>query len=272
MGFQTAKPSPLLAPFVHQYWEIGSVIPSGQTHIQRIIPSGLMELMHYQYDLPTVIQETYEIPGSSFLSGQQKGYYDLSVKGKLSLFSVQFKAFGAYAIFDIPMHEFVERNIPLELFVTNQIQDIEDKLCGAGSFSEKCIIIEHFLTKLLTRRQKIYTLKRIMHCISVVNKQKGIVSIDHLADTACLGRKQLERNFKDFIGISPRQFLKVIRFQNSLHQKSIDKEQSLTVLAHECGYFDQSHMINDYRELSGMTPGEYFDVCEPVSDYFTLNV
>jgi transcriptional regulator GlxA family with amidase domain len=115
-------------------------------------------------------------------------------------------------------------------------------------------------------------MNRIMHCIQIVDKQKGMVSIDHLADKACLGRKQLERNFKEFIGSTPRQFLKVIRFQNSLFQKSLCKELTITELAHQCGYFDQSHMINDYKELSGMTPGEYFIECDPVSDYFTLNV
>lgn len=67
---------------------------------------------------------------------------------------------------------------------------------------------------------------------------------------------------------SPKQFLRTIRFQNTLHEKQKNKEISLTELAYNCGYFDQSHMIYDYKLLSGKTPSQYFSECEPYSDYF----
>jgi AraC-like DNA-binding protein len=70
------------------------------------------------------------------------------------------------------------------------------------------------------------------------------------------------------VGTSPRQFLKTVRFQNALHTKFNQKSVSLTQLACDCGYYDQSHMINDFKSLSGFTPGEYFACCEPYSDYF----
>ena len=46
-------------------------------------------------------------------------------------------------------------------------------------------------------------------------------------------------------------------------------DKSLTTLAYDCGYYDQSHMINEFKMMSGMTPKQYFAMCEPTSDYFT---
>jgi AraC-like DNA-binding protein len=68
--------------------------------------------------------------------------------------------------------------------------------------------------------------------------------------------------------MSPRQFLKTVRFQHALHTRFKQQSLSLTQLAFDCGYYDQSHMINDFKKLSGYTPGEYFACCEPYSDYF----
>jgi AraC-like DNA-binding protein len=53
-----------------------------------------------------------------------------------------------------------------------------------------------------------------------------------------------------------------------LREKHCNKSINLTELAYTCGYYDQSHMINDYKLLSGKTPAQYFSECEPYSDYF----
>jgi len=64
--------------------------------------------------------------------------------------------------------------------------------------------------------------------------------------------------------------MKVVRFQSALHHKSQHPDLSLTNLALDCGYFDQSHMIRDFKQLSGMRPSQYFSDCQPVSDYFSF--
>jgi AraC-like DNA-binding protein len=71
------------------------------------------------------------------------------------------------------------------------------------------------------------------------------------------------------VGSSPKQFLRTVRFQHSLYQKQQQQDIPLTELAYRCGYFDQSHMIADYKTFSGKTPTQYFAECEPYSDYFS---
>lgn len=92
--------------------------------------------------------------------------------------------------------------------------------------------------------------------------------MDYLASHACFSRKQYERMFTENIGLTPKQFMRVVRFQYAIYRRSADKNLTLTSLAYECGYYDQSHMINEFREFSGVAPREFFASCEAMSDYF----
>ncbi len=113
-----------------------------------------------------------------------------------------------------------------------------------------------------------YEFDRIWHSIGIINKEKGMVDIGTLADSACLSRKQYERTFRTCVGSSPKQFLRTVRFQRTLKEKSRENRMSLTELSYLCGYYDQAHMTHDFVKLSGMTPGHYFNDCEVYSDYF----
>jgi transcriptional regulator GlxA family with amidase domain len=122
--------------------------------------------------------------------------------------------------------------------------------------------------KQLQINYKEYEINRIANCIALVNKSKGIIDITALAKASFLSRKQFERTFLTYIGTTPKQFLRIVRFQNSLYAKQKNENLSLTELAYNSGYYDQSHMIYDYKLLSGKTPSQYFSECDPYSDYF----
>ncbi|MDO9613576.1 MAG: helix-turn-helix domain-containing protein [Bacteroidota bacterium] len=67
----------------------------------------------------------------------------------------------------------------------------------------------------------------------------------------------------------PSSFCGLSDFQHAIHYKGLDPQSKLTGLAYDCGFSDQSHMINEFRELSGVTPKQYFAECDPFSDYFS---
>jgi len=173
--------------------------------------------------------------------------------------------------FDIPVKEFFNRNVPLREILKNKTPELEERLCEAASFNEQVSIVETFFLKLLEKNDRLYSFERIENSIQSINKFKGNVSIDYLASCACLSRKQFERIFSRHIGASPKQFLRTIRFQNAVATKAVNIATNLTELTYACGYYDQSHMINDFQKLSGMTPQQYFKDYEPYSDYFQNN-
>jgi len=268
MSFNTAQPLPILSPYVKQYWGIENCVSAGEDYLQRIVPSGLIELSFYLGDKPKVLDADRDFTGRSVVTGQLKGYYELEITGQLSLFSISFQPQGAMMFFGIPISEFYNQNIPVGQILKDDIRELESRLYEADSFTEKVELAEIFLLTQLKDNYKKYEQARIRHTIDLINNTKGTININDLASESFLSRKQFERTFAEFIGTSPKQFLKTIRFQNAIHIMEKDNKVSLADLAYHCGYFDQSHMNNDFKSLTGMTPKQYFADCEPYSDYF----
>jgi AraC-like DNA-binding protein len=265
---QIESPSRQLTPFVKSYWGLEHQVPRGGDYVHRIVPNGLSELIFYLGDLPESLDREKSITENTLLSGQQKEYYDLRISGKLSLFSIIFQPHGLMVFFDIPVHELFNQNVPLKYILKEVVGELEDSLHEAADFSERIRLVEEFLQKRLIKSSKKYEFERIRCTIELINQQRGQVDIDTLAHHSCLSRKQFERIFQEHVGSSPGQFLKTVRFQQAVHEKSMDGKLSLTELSYLSGYYDQSHMNADFRKLAGMTPGQYFKYCEPYSDYF----
>jgi len=127
-------------------------------------------------------------------------------------------------------------------------------------------LIEQFLLKRLIHLAE-YNLKRIETTIRLINL--GQTDIITLADAACLNRKQCNRVFSDYIGSNPKEFSRIVRFQRVLHILETQPQISFAALTCECGYFDQSHLIKEFKALSGYTPTKYIAACLPISYYFS---
>ncbi len=243
-------------------------LPAGVEHIQRIVPNGLCDLIFYLKDRPESTRKNNSIVDSSLVSGQNNNYYDLKVTGDLSLFSILFQPHGLSVFFDIPLIELLNQNVPLRYLLKDSVDKLEEKLFEAGGFEERIKIVESFLLQRIQKSKKKYNFNRIENCIHLINQAKGKITINELASNACYSRKQFERVFSGFTGISPKRFLKIVRFQNTIYEKAVKPATNITELTYLCGYYDQSHMTNDFSKLSGMTPKQYFADCEPFSDYF----
>ena len=268
MAYHISKPSFQLSRFIKNYWALENCLPDGEEHIQRIVPSGLLELIFYFNDKPEPAARNRSINENTFITGQLGEYYDLKITGKMSLFSIIFQPHGLAAFLDLPLQELYNQNVPLQLIFKQEVNEVESQLFEAKSFTERIAIVENYFFKLLISKGLRYNYERINNSIRKINQSKGIVDINDLALEACYSRKQFERNFSSLVGTTPKQFLKIIRFQHAIDKKSRDKSISLTELTYQCGYYDQAHMINDFQKLSGLTPRQYFNECEPYSDYF----
>ena len=268
MNYYFSKPSALLARYVKSYWAIEDCIPAGHEHTQRVVPNGLAELIFYLGDRPVSADSKNPINENTLVSGQSGGYSDIRISGRLSLFSIQFLPHGLSVFLDIPLSELYNQSIPLKFIPGNETDELETRLHEAESFTERIKIAEAYLIKFLAKQEAKYNLGRIEHTINLINQTKGSINIDILASEACFSRKQYERVFSRYIGATPKQFLKTVRFQNAIDEKAKNKNINLTALALKCGYYDQAHMINDFRKLSGLSPKKYFRDCEPYSDYF----
>ena len=269
MEYHISKPSLFLSQFVKQYWAIENCLPKGAEHTQRIIPNGLSELIFYFSDKPESSDNCIRISDQTVVTGQLSKHYDLKVTGNLSMFSIVFHPFALSVFVGFPSSELLNQALPLRYLFKDSINELEDNLIMAKSFNQRINIVETFLQSVLQKQSTNQNyLSRIKHSVQLINQTRGMVSINKLAGEACYGRKQFERAFLETVGISPKQFLKVVRFQNVIHEKSISNQLNMTDLTYKCGYYDQSHMTNDFQKFSGLSPRKFFDECQPYSDYF----
>jgi AraC-like DNA-binding protein len=257
-----------LSQYVKHYWSLENCSPPGRDYSQRVVPCGLFELIFYLNNRPRAEDRRKTISDSILVTGQLQDYYDLQIGGSLSLFCINFHPHGLAMFLELPLDELFEHSVPLRLLVKDRVNQLEDELSDCRTDEKRKIIAEQFLISSLKKCETKHNYGRIRHCINQINLSRGKIDIQALASEIFLSRKQFERTFREIIGTTPKQFLKVVRFQNAIYEKSRQADLSLTELSYLCGYFDQSHMISDFKRLSGKTPKQFFAECEPFSDYF----
>ena len=128
----------------------------------------------------------------------------------------------------------------------------------------------HALAQLLPGHGKAGTDEsRMTEAILNLVQMRTPVDIDAMASECCVSRRTLERHFKEYTGLSPRAFSNIMRFQSSIDELST-RRTSLTEVAYNSGYYDQSHFTNDFTRYSDFSP-KHFTTPDPEGDPLWLD-
>lgn len=262
--FNVISPNSVLSPYIKHYWtlEISGIQPISE----RIIPTGCASLVFHRGNSLFSITDRKMQP-SSFVSGHTASYTDLSSLGKLNMIVVVFHPYGAWAFFKNPMNEFLNTCISTDDLNDTSYKELQDRVLNAPDNTSAIHFIEQFLIKRLSTLENDYNYKRMAAAIEALNYKT--YSINSLAEMTCLSYKQFSRLFTQYIGTSPKEFSRVIRFQRALNLLETKKTSNLTQLSYESGFSDQSHLIKEFKAISGYTPKEFLSICNPYSDYFS---
>lgn len=267
MIYDIQKPSSVLAPFVRYYWALETSVTCA-VDPYRVIPQGCIEVMFF-YKSPYLDVSTGCRLPHTIITGQQSSYFELQALGDIGIFSVLFKPHGAKMFFKTPLNEVLNLSISLSDFAGTDASELEERIVLAANNSERVTIIEEFLIGRLQEKEY-EEFKRINSVIDVIKERKGEVTVEQMSYISCLGPRQLGRVFQRIVGMTPKQYLKIVRFQHVLNTKQNNPSMSLTQLAFECGYYDQAHFVNDFKKITGYSPRNYFTMGEAFSDYFSL--
>ena len=174
------------------------------------------------------------------------GYHHLVLK-------VGFQPGGLFRLFGIPMKEFGQDEVFNEtaIWVDPEIPSVIEQLQEAYSFEHMITIIQKWLLRKLPLLKNELPIDRALPAI--LNKG-NIDSIVELASQACVSTRQLERLFQQRIGLTPQHYARLVRFTKAWTLKESNPRCTWTALAHTCGYFDQMHLIRDFKEFTGSTP------------------
>ncbi|MDR2962411.1 MAG: helix-turn-helix domain-containing protein [Bacteroidales bacterium] len=268
MHLHYAAPNAQLAPYIKRYWAIENVLAEGETCVQRIIPTGMPELSLYFSPRPKILTGGKQFPANVSLQGLQTGFYTIELRRELSVFTVVFQPQGLMPFFRFPQSAICNQLVSFADVAGQVGCDLEEEMSAAVDFQQRVQVVESYFSALLKSSCADVNFSRISHTISIIIHSRAAVDIAQMASEACLSRKQFERIFAAHIGISPKQYLKIIRFQWALLHKQHNTSLSMTELAYAAGYADQSHLTHDFQSLCGQTPKHYFAENEICSDFF----
>ncbi len=270
MKFNFHTPKKELTDFVKCIWSLECARGS-KTEDERIVPSGCIELYFYYNSWPQFIDKSESITSkyNTFVSGQKLTYERIRTEGAIGIFSVMLNPESSYPLLGIPANELSSRQIALNDLWGVSGEEISEQVLTAKSGEERSNLVQDFLIEKLLHNSELIN-PRINKTVKLINSNGGLVEIKSLSDSACLSRRQFERSFIENVGLAPKQFARVVRLQKILSLKQNNKKIDLTQLATIAGYFDQAHFINDFKTMTGFTPGSYFKLYPAFSDYYSF--
>lgn len=255
MRYYTINPTEKLADFVRYFWVFEGAASETQPYIHRTLANVCPELLfHYQGAFNELTFDNSL--QSSFLTGihgQTNQYRRFIVKEQFGIFGVYLYPYALSTLFDIPAIEFTNELPNLLSILKKSDTDIEERMFIAPDNNERFSIITTFLENRLKKLKR----PEIAYAVKAILKAKGQVNITELSSQCFLSVRQFERNFKEHTGFSPKAFARITRF-NSVIGQTQNTINSLTEIAYNFGYYDQSHFIQDFKTFSGYNPRTYF--------------
>lgn len=259
MDYQTFEPHPDLKSLVSCYWTL-DVPKQSEPQKQRIVPDGCIEMAFILGDdiKRYTSENEFILQPRAMILGQTIEPFYIEPTGYVKTLAVRFYPYGFANFVSEPIGNLVNKETPInQLFGVANADDLEQKINNAENMEQRISIIEKFL---LDRLNDEKTINRIVkNTVDSLQYTNGSTSIKSILKDDLQKRRQLERNFKKQIGVSPKQLGKVIRLQTALKLLLEQRSGKLTEIAYYSGYFDQAHFIKDFREFTGINPKEFIN-------------
>lgn len=230
MSYTEHTPSEALRPWVECFWTRSDDAPSGG---HRILPDGCADLV---FDLTE---------GVSAVVGTMTRPLVLPPGGPSSMIGVRFNPGRAAAFLRMPLAEITDARVPLGAIW----KDWSDGILERPDFIAK-------LEMELLRRLDPERDRRVDAAVARIVAASGNVRIDPLAREIGISRQHLARQFVHHVGVSPKTFARVMRFRR-LTESLNARTDGWADVALEHGFYDQAHLIADFRELAGTTPDAF---------------
>lgn len=256
MIFQAHRPRPPLAPFVEHFWFYSDFFPDH--NIERVLPDGSFELIIDLKERPRKLFE--DLQGQNYceyrrawISGAHSAFILIDAQPASSMIGAHFKPGGASA-FGIPAVALKERVEELEAIWNREALEVREILLETESIAEKFRILEDFL---IERLDVTRSFDRIDHAIARFKRSPQCVRIREVAGELGISHKHFVTEFVHRVGVTPKRFCRIQRFQRVLAEITSGHMISWVSLANDLGFADQAHFIHEFQHFSGINPRAY---------------
>ncbi|TDQ16668.1 AraC family transcriptional regulator [Algoriphagus boseongensis] len=263
MIFKNFSPSHELAGLVKSYhvrhFEFS---PKAKIPFKAFPPRGEQYLIFYVKGCEKIYlqkdQETI-IRNKATLVGQSTQLVYRMVSPQFLIIQVPFYPGALHRLTGIPFEELKDKSLDFELLFPIETREIEEKLQGCRSYEAMVQLVDQLLIVLFRKKSSMdnHPSERALPYFFI---SESIQNVDFLADEACLSLRQFERLSKKYFGVGPKTMLRINRFSKSYIFKTKNPELSWYEVSAACGYEDYQHMAKDYKDFSGITPAQLWDL------------
>jgi AraC-like DNA-binding protein len=257
-----------LAPFVRNY----QLLEFNTDHLELIKPWHAipeMSLIFFLADKPIGLTNEatgYHIDGSydvwaQGLSTRFNGL--MKFNGNYRIFIIQFMPNGFTRLFNLPVKEFTNKLVEVNAVFGIKITILLEQLQYTRDIKIMAELADIFLKTYSMRQKSIFPKDNIAFVSQHILQIDSHLDIKRYAQVANMSPRNFERRFKEQVGTSPKLFCRSIRFNHAVNLKIISSEKSWTKIAYECGYYDQMHLIKDFKKFADVSPRKFFENTPP---------
>ena len=249
MRHATHPPAPPLDAFVENLWALHDAPPHAR---ERIVPSGTLELVINLAEDEIRVYHANAVARYSgvVVSGAYRRSFVVDTREHASLVGVHFRPGGASSFLGARADALSDGHVALaDLWSPREASRLREQLCEAPSTAHRFRLLEDAL-----RAHFVPTSRRRVVEVALELFSRGEISVGEAARRVGLSHRHFIDVFAAEVGMAPKRFLRIQRFQRAFAQIG---RLGQARLALTCGYFDQSHLIRDFSDLAGITPAEY---------------
>lgn len=264
MTYQEFKPGKSLQPYVKCYYVYESATPAAFDDI--VFPCASMEII---FNLGTGTWQTR--PGDEFVTTPSVELWGQVLKplpvrsiGRNTMLGIRFFPHAVASILADKVNLFNNQVVNYGDVLGNNVRSLHNQLLETRTWTKRMSLVESFLLEQLARAEKRLNKVALVNDLMQELQQETFNTMEMVAARYGISARYMQQLFVQYTGLTPKLYSQINRFQNSL-QLIRAGGSSLTSIAYECGYADQSHFIKEFKTFAGITPSSYSIETSPVS-------
>jgi AraC-like DNA-binding protein len=253
------QPHPALAPFIKSLWYARN--PGAIHSHERVLPTGRAQVVislarDYLTDANHPTTPLARTP-AAILLGIYSCHQQIDTIDLAELMGISFHPGGTLPFFPVETHAFTNRETSLADIWGNAALTLRDQLREAPTPAQKFALLESALLCRLTTSKAPRRNPIIDFALTHLHASPCTTTVAELTRTIGLSPRRLSQLFAEQVGVAPKLYCRIQRFQQAVQQMHLGKDIRWSELALTCGYYDQSHFTNDFRAFSGLNPTTY---------------
>ncbi|MBT8302018.1 MAG: helix-turn-helix domain-containing protein [Maribacter sp.] len=248
-------PHPALQDYVLSISTVSALLPEGINEVITPYPptpfQSLIFYCNHPISMGRAVDANFQKQPFAVLIGPQYSRVNIKVHKQLSAVRVDFLPGGMYRMLGIPMYELFDDGFDALDFFGEKIKTLNGQLRNTPNLVACKKIVEKFL---LDQVSKLKELLPVDSALQMLLKHNGHMPVSQTASFSCLSLKQFERKCKERIGMNPKMFARILKFSKAYRLHESCPQLSWTQIAYEAKYYDQMHMIRDFKTFAGVNP------------------